>query len=106
MQETLKFLGKRIADLRNKRGMTQEKLAELVHYSSNHISKIESGRSAPSFDLLFMISKSLEVELKDLFNFDEYKESEYIHKELNKILNSGESKKLSILYKLYRIMKS
>ena len=69
MNDTLVMLGKRIADLRTKRGFTQEKLAELIEYSTNHISKLELARTNPSFDLLVNISKALDVEMKELFNF-------------------------------------
>ena len=52
MNEELIILGKRIADLRNKRGFTQDKLAELIDYSTNHVAKLESARTNPSFALL------------------------------------------------------
>lgn len=102
MKETLKVLGKRIAYLRIKKGLTQEKLAELVHYSANHISKIESARTKPSFELLYEISKSLGVELKDLFNFDEYKDVNYIHKEFSNLISNASPDNLKILYKILK----
>ena len=70
MNNTLTMLGKRIADLRAKRGFTQEQLAEKLEYSPNHISKLESARTNPSFELLVNISKALNIEIKELFNFD------------------------------------
>lgn len=102
MEDILVILGKRIAYLRNKRGLTQEKLAELVNYSTNHIGKLESARTNPSFELLVSLSKALDVELMELFNFSEYKDSNYIKKELNNFIASSDEKKLKILYKIYR----
>lgn len=102
MKQLLRILGKRIATLRTKRGLTQEKLAEIVHYSTNHISKLESARTNPSFELLYEISKALDVEMKELFNFDEYEEPQYIEKEFKEILDSGETSKIQLLYKIYR----
>lgn len=106
MNDTLTMLGKRIADLRNKRGLTQEKLAEMVEYSTNHISKLESARTNPSFELLVNISKALNVEIKELFNFDEYKSTSFIKKEFNKLIQHAEPKTIKMLYKVYRSIDS
>ncbi len=102
MNDTLILLGKRIAYLRNKRGFTQEKLAEMVDYSTNHISKLELARTNPSFDLLVNIANALNIELKELFNFDKYQSTKYIKKEFEKLLHSSEEKKLKLLYKIYQ----
>ena len=99
MNDTLIMLGKRIADLRTKRGFTQEKLAELIEYSTNHISKLELARTNPSFDLLVNISKALDVEMKELFNFDEYQSTTFIKKEFDKLLLEQPENELIINYK-------
>ena len=106
MNDTLIMLGKRIADLRTKRGFTQEKLAELIEYSTNHISKLELARTNPSFDLLVNISKALGVEMKELFNFDEYQSTTFIKKEFDKLIQGSEPKKLKLLYRIYRSIDS
>ncbi|MBQ8459159.1 helix-turn-helix transcriptional regulator [bacterium] len=102
MEQTLKALGKRIAYLRNKKGLTQEQLAELVHYSTNHISKLELARTKPSFELLFEISKALDIELREIFNFEEFKDIKYIKSVLKKVINSSDSKKVKLVYNLFR----
>ena len=106
MNDTLTMLGKRIADLRTKRGFTQEKLAEMVDYSTNHISKLELARTNPSFALLVDISRALGVEMKELFNFDEYQSTTYIKKEFGKLIQDSEPKKLKLLYRIYRSIDS
>lgn len=70
MDDKLKKFGKRIAWLRAKRNMTQERLAELIGYSPNHISKLESARTNPSFDLIIKIADALNIEPKELFNIE------------------------------------
>ncbi len=45
-----KLLGKRIKEIRNKRGLTQEKLAELVEINTPNISYIENGKFYPSYE--------------------------------------------------------
>lgn len=105
MEKHLVALGKRIAYLRNKKGYTQEKLAELVSYSTNHIGKLESARTNPSFELLVNLSKALDVELSELFNFSEYKELDFIKKEIVNLINS-DTEKTKQLYKIYRCLNS
>jgi len=64
-----KQLGKKIAELRKQKGLTQENLAELTDYSVEFISFIERGINGPSIEGLERISKALDVELKELFTF-------------------------------------
>lgn len=104
MNDTLVLLGKQIANLRSKKGFTQEKLAELVNYSPNHISKLESARTNPSFELLVNIAKALDIELKELFNFDEYEDINYIKSEFNKFLKTSDNKRIKALYKIYKTL--
>lgn len=101
MTDELILLGRRVAELRNKRGLTQDKLAELTNYSTNHIAKLESARTKPSFDLIVAIAKALQVEIKELFCFEEQKSSEYIKREFEKIINNSDTETLKILYKFY-----
>lgn len=101
MDEILVCLGKRISYLRNKKGLTQEKLAELVRRSTNHISKLELARCNPSFELLVEISKALNIDLKELFDFEKPKPVVDIKKEFQSLINSSDDKKIQLLYKIY-----
>lgn len=61
------MLSKRIRELRNKKGLSQEKLARLADVSYNTIVKIESGESKnPTFQTMAGIAKALEVSLDRL----------------------------------------
>ena len=64
-----KCIGKRIADLRKKAGLTQEKLAEKADYSVEFISFVERGINAPSVEGCGRIAAALKVHVKDLFDF-------------------------------------
>lgn len=50
-------LGLRIKSLRTEKGLTQEKLAEALGVSLEHIGKIERGKRTPSLDLVIAMSK-------------------------------------------------
>lgn len=89
MEDRLYKFGKRIAELRTKRKMTQEQLAELIDYSTNHISKLELARTNPSFSIIVKIADALHVDLKDLFDFEETNKNENIIKEINSILRDN-----------------
>lgn len=64
--------GKRINQLRKKKGYTSEQLSELCGVNAVHIRKIESGGSQPSFSLFLKICNILNVSsdflLGDLLN--------------------------------------
>jgi len=64
-----KLLGKRIADLRKAKGLTQEELATKSGYSVEFISLVERGVNAPAVAGLERIAKVLKVEIKELFDF-------------------------------------
>ncbi len=61
------MLAKRIREIRNKKGLSQEKLARLADVSYNTIVKIESGESKnPTIQTMAGIAKALEVSLDNL----------------------------------------
>ncbi|MBP2658394.1 MAG: helix-turn-helix domain protein [Firmicutes bacterium] len=57
-------IGRRIAFYRNKRGLSQDTLGEMINYSKSYISKIEASKSdVPySLDVLFAIAAGLELD--------------------------------------------
>jgi transcriptional regulator with XRE-family HTH domain len=62
--------GKQLQKLREEREMTQDKLAEAVGVSESRIIRYwERGTFGPGFERLEYIAKSLNVRVKDLFDF-------------------------------------
>ena len=57
--DLLEALGRVVRRERARRGLTQEKLAELSDLHTNLISLIERGKSAPALDTLEAIAKAL-----------------------------------------------
>lgn len=58
----------KLQELRKKRGLTQEELAEALYVSRTAISKWESGRGYPSIDSLKEISRYFSVTIDDLLS--------------------------------------
>ena len=61
----------KLQDLRKKKGLTQEELAESLYVSRTAISKWESGRGYPNIDSLKAIAKFFGVTIDELLSGDE-----------------------------------
>ena len=61
----------KLQELRKRKGLTQEELAEKLYISRTAISKWESGRGMPSIESLKAISKFFAVTLDDLLSGEE-----------------------------------
>lgn len=68
-----KKLGKRIAELRKYRGLTQEQFAEAIGCSVEFISLVERGVNSPSVAGLEKFAEILAVPVHRLFIFSEAK---------------------------------
>ena len=64
------FVGKRIKELRNKIGISQEELAGIAELDRTYITSVECGRRNISIVNLEKISKALGVAISELFNFE------------------------------------
>lgn len=52
---------------RQRKGLTQEALAELIGSKGNYISKIEAGLVDGSFDMKHRIAKALDTTVEEIF---------------------------------------
>lgn len=67
---TLRALfGQRLRQLRRQKNITQERLAEAIGASVDLISNIERGINAPSFETLEKLAETLDIPVKELFEF-------------------------------------
>lgn len=64
----LKF-GKRLKEIRKAKGLTQEKLAELVNLAPRQLTRIETGENFPSEVTLAKFDDALQVDIICLFDF-------------------------------------
>src|SRR5271163_4452811 len=63
----LVFLGKRVRELRNRRGLTRKMLAREADVSERHLAQLEAGEGNVSIVLLRRIAGALSVSLAELF---------------------------------------
>ncbi len=95
-----KEFGLRIKEVRNKKGITQYQLAELVGIDPKHMSHIETGRSFPKADLIEKFAKALDIEYSELFNTEHLQERKVILNKINHYLENATDKDLKIIYKI------
>lgn len=99
-----KLFGKRIKALRQSKGLTQEKLAEILGIGERNLSKIECGVNFVSADTLEKLAKALNVSIKELFDFEHLQDEEIQKKELvNAVKN--ELVDIELLYRIYLAIK-
>lgn len=74
MQETdsiiLKKIGDKIREIRLQKKKTQKELAFDLDIEISQITRIETGKINTSILNLIKISKALEIDIKELFNFN------------------------------------
>lgn len=66
-QKFLKAFGKRVAEIRKRRGVTQQQLAEDIGVSVVTVAYIETGKQWVRPKTLGKIAKSLKANISDLF---------------------------------------
>lgn len=60
-------IGKKVRTLRLERGLSQEKLAEFVDMSREHISCLERGKNLASIETLYLLANFFEIDIKYFF---------------------------------------
>ncbi|HEU4966095.1 MAG TPA: helix-turn-helix transcriptional regulator [Candidatus Saccharimonadales bacterium] len=62
----LKKFGQRLTAVRKQKGITQERLAEMIDVHRTYIGFIEQGKRNPSIGNVYLIAKALKIDVKDL----------------------------------------
>ena len=66
-QNMMKAFGKRVAEVRKSKGVTQQELAESINMSVAAVAYIETGKRWARLGTLSKIARSLKVDVADLF---------------------------------------
>ncbi len=86
------LLGKRLRELRKRKGYSQEKIAELINIDPTTISNIENGKNYPSLMNLEHIIEILDVSFLDVFDFEHKKSKDDLIREIDYVLKHNPSK--------------
>lgn len=68
-EKGLTSFAKHLKSVRKKRGFTQESLAYESGLSLSQIARIETARINPTLSTIFTIARTLNVSLKEIFDF-------------------------------------
>ena len=63
-------LGEKLLELRKKKGLSQEEVADLLHVTRQTVSKWETNQSTPDFDKIVPICELYEISTEELFRND------------------------------------
>ncbi|MGQ0827512.1 MAG: helix-turn-helix domain-containing protein [Bacteroidota bacterium] len=64
-------VGNRLRDVRKKKGLTQEDVAHKAGVAVSQVGRIERGKLNPSISTMFVIALAMDIEPKELFDFEE-----------------------------------
>lgn len=104
MDERRRLLGARIKELRVERGLSQERLAELMGANVTYVSSVERGRENPTLDFLLKVADALHVDLADLAAFAWLRMNERdLRKKLRAMIDKAD---LDALRELLALMKA
>ena len=100
-KETIQFdshaLGLALKDARERKGWTQDYLAERVGKTSRTIMGIENKGQHPSFDLLYQLATLLEVSIDRYFFIDVKSKDSLKRKHIDFLLDSMTEQELTIM---------
>ena len=102
--EFKRLLGMRIKELRTKKELTQEELAEKICVGERNLSKIECGEIFFKLKTLMGLLSTLEVEPNELFDITLAKDDNELKETL---INAIQENKVDVnlLYRIYRSIK-
>jgi len=104
--DTKELLGKRVRDLRKKRGMTQEQLAEVAGVDVKYLGSIERGIENPTVRILEKLAATLSVKVHQIFDFEhEAKGEKLLRRRIIQILDKCDEKELQMILKLVSAIK-
>jgi transcriptional regulator with XRE-family HTH domain len=82
-----KLIGKRLQQIRKAKGLSQEKLSELIGISPNSLSRIERGLTYMSFPNIEKLMAALGADIYELFLFKGQTPQEVVYSDVAKRLD-------------------
>jgi transcriptional regulator with XRE-family HTH domain len=100
IMDAKQMIGARIKDIRNRKGFTQEDLAEKININPKYLSSIERGKENPTLNTLIKLSESLDVNLNDFFHQIEIENPAKRKALLISLLDEADDDQLKLAYQI------
>ena len=100
--DTKQLLGKRIKELIKKKGVSQEKLAEMIGIEPTALSNIVTGRNYPLLATLDKLIKALDIGYCEVFKFEHHNENKDLKAQIINLLDKNPEK----VKDFYKILKA
>ena len=97
------LLGQRLRELRKRKGIKQEKLAELICVEPATISNIENGKNYPSMINLESILRVLDSSFLEVFDFEHKKSTNTLIEEINDVMKNN-PERVEDFYKIIKAL--
>lgn len=98
--ETKDLIGLRIKELRKHKGLSQERVAEIMGISPKYLSNIERGKENPTLDTFIKLANALNIELSEIFNYSHEKSSKELKKLIMDLLKDGDEIQLKLFARI------
>ncbi|HBA40045.1 MAG TPA: XRE family transcriptional regulator [Deltaproteobacteria bacterium] len=104
--ETKELLGRRVRELRKKKGLTQERLAEIAALDVKYLGGIERGTENPTIETLEKLANALSVRVSQILDFEhEIHGERLLRRRINQVLDKCNERELQIILRLVSAVK-
>lgn len=99
MDDIKKLFGKRLRELRKRKRMTQEKLAEMAGIEPRNLLKIENAQTFPRIKTLQKLMEALETSAAEIFSFEHHSNIKILRKKVMEALENDDDL-VRLVYKI------
>ena len=89
------LVGRRIKELRKRRRLSQEDLADRAATSAKYLSRVEVGRQSPTLDLLLRLADGLDIEPYEMLCFEDVEPVRQLRERATKLIDEVPDKDIA-----------
>jgi transcriptional regulator with XRE-family HTH domain len=94
------LIGIRLKELRSRRNLTQEQLAERAGVNSKYINSIERGKENPTLDTFIKLAETLDVTIGEFFRQLEIEDTEKRMSKIKSILDQASPEQQGLILEI------
>ena len=95
-----KLLGKRIKELRNNAGLSQDQAAERAGISGKYLGQVERGEVNVSAIIIYKLSSVFDVSINDFYEFEHHNDVSLLRDKIISFINSTSDKNIRNIYNI------